>query len=268
MSSLTKTNHNFNSDLLNVEVEVYQDSDCNFWFHGATLCDIFGFHNSTQDIQRHVDEDWRKKFPFRGREAWYLSEPGLYQLVHASKNPAAKRFQRWVYGEVLPKLRQSGAYVMPTATQEQLFNHVNSVITQLTDSFLGELRETKRIAADTRSAQATEYNQLRQEYQALKSKQVKELNYPHHVARIDCFSDKQRMLHDLEDLCEQFETKAIALQQRMAWMAQYEARTQTYADYQVAQMQGGQARLPPSLNGLQLARRRELTHPSTQPRLG
>lgn len=117
---LTLATEHYESDLLNVDLEVYQDEDRNFWFHGATLCDIFDLPNPSQMIQRHVDEDWRKKFPVtHGKEAWFVTEPGFYQLLHSSKHPAAKRFQRWVYSQVLPKLRAEGGYIMPTATQQQ-----------------------------------------------------------------------------------------------------------------------------------------------------
>jgi prophage antirepressor-like protein len=103
----------YNSDLLNVELELYKDDDNNYWFHGATLCNIFELLNPSQTIQRHVDDDWRRKFPVtHGKEAWFVMEPGLYQLLHISKHPAAKRFQRWVYGDVLPKLRSQGLYVV------------------------------------------------------------------------------------------------------------------------------------------------------------
>lgn len=130
MSTLTLMDRTFEFDILNTELEIYQDESGDYWFHGATLCDIFDFTNSTQDIQRHVDEDWRKKYPFRGREAWYIAEPGLYQLIHASKNPAAKRFQRWVYSEVLPKLRAEGGYIMPSATAQQLKSLQNQIVNQ------------------------------------------------------------------------------------------------------------------------------------------
>lgn len=118
---LTISSERFESELLNVDFDVYQDEHQNFWFHGATICDVFDLPNPSQVIQRHVDEDWRKKFPaVRGKESWYVMEPGFYQLLHVSKHPAAKRFQRWVYSEVLPKLRAEGGYIMPIATQQQI----------------------------------------------------------------------------------------------------------------------------------------------------
>jgi prophage antirepressor-like protein len=119
---LTIGTEKYISELLNIEIEIYREEGSqNFWFHGASICDVFGFKNPTLTIQRHVDEDWRKQVPqSKGRDAWFVAEPGFYQLLHASKHPAAKRFQRWVYSEVLPKLRAEGGYIMPSATLEQV----------------------------------------------------------------------------------------------------------------------------------------------------
>lgn len=135
--NLVRTTEFYESDLLNVELEVYKDELGELWFHGATLCNIFELKNPTLAIQRHVDDDWRKQFPGdRGRQSWYVTEPGFYQLLHASKHPAAKRFQRWVYFDVVPKLRASGYYLSPNATSEQLKglrNKVESLLLDLDD---------------------------------------------------------------------------------------------------------------------------------------
>lgn len=42
-------------------------------------------------------------------------EPGLYRLLTKSRTPAAKRFKRWVFHEVLPTIRKHGCYPAPAA---------------------------------------------------------------------------------------------------------------------------------------------------------
>jgi hypothetical protein len=39
-----------------------------------------------------------------------LEEAGIYQLVFGSKLPSAKVFQKWVFEEVLPSIRETGSY--------------------------------------------------------------------------------------------------------------------------------------------------------------
>ena len=43
----------------------------------------------------------------------FVSEAGLYRLIMSSRKPEAKKFQRWVYHEVLPSIRRYGYYIAP-----------------------------------------------------------------------------------------------------------------------------------------------------------
>lgn len=40
----------------------------------------------------------------------YINECNLYRLIVSSKLPAAEKFERWVFDEVLPSIRQTGGY--------------------------------------------------------------------------------------------------------------------------------------------------------------
>lgn len=40
----------------------------------------------------------------------YIDEGNLYRLIVSSKLPAAEKFERWVFDEVLPSIRQTGGY--------------------------------------------------------------------------------------------------------------------------------------------------------------
>lgn len=39
-----------------------------------------------------------------------VTEPGLYRLIFKSRKDVAKRFQRWIFHEVLPSIRKTGSY--------------------------------------------------------------------------------------------------------------------------------------------------------------
>lgn len=47
----------------------------------------------------------------REQETNFITEGDLYRLIVRSRLPAATRFERWVFDEVLPKIRQTGVYV-------------------------------------------------------------------------------------------------------------------------------------------------------------
>lgn len=43
-------------------------------------------------------------------EAYFLSEPGVYKTLLASRKPAAQRFTEWVFEDLLPTVRTNGYY--------------------------------------------------------------------------------------------------------------------------------------------------------------
>jgi prophage antirepressor-like protein len=102
---------------------IHIDEQGREFYRAIDVCYALKHSNPSQALTRLVDEDYIFQIDDgtnRAGKVNYLSEPGLYQLIFASKSAGAKEFQRWVYSEVLPKLRASGGYIMPTATSEQL----------------------------------------------------------------------------------------------------------------------------------------------------
>ena len=59
--------------------------------------------------------------PYHEGKTVYISEPGLYKLVFASRLEAAEVFQDWVCEEeVLPSIRKTGGYDIQTLKNEFL----------------------------------------------------------------------------------------------------------------------------------------------------
>ena len=91
------------------------------WLHAASACKVLDLKNPTLVLERHVSLKYRRQIAVGvGMPAWYVSEPGFYQLVFRSKSDFAEEFQDWVFEEVLPAIRKQGGYISPTATQPQL----------------------------------------------------------------------------------------------------------------------------------------------------
>lgn len=95
--------------------------DNEVWFVGKDIADILKYQNGSRDINRHVDEeDRRKEMIFDGKqnkETTIINESGMYSLILSSKLPSAKRFKHWVTSEVIPSIRKNGGYI---AGQENL----------------------------------------------------------------------------------------------------------------------------------------------------
>lgn len=88
------------------------------WFNATDVCDALEMGNPSQAIKSHVDADDLQKLEVidnlgRTQRANHVNESGLYALILGSTKDAAKRFKRWVTGEVLPAIRKTGAYSVP-----------------------------------------------------------------------------------------------------------------------------------------------------------
>ena len=119
--------------------------DGKIYFVVADVCKILGLTNPTVAVEK-LDEDERAKFnlghPYF--ETNCVNESGLYRLIFASRKPDAKKFQRWVYHEVLPIIRKHGAY-MTGATLDEIADNPD-LLMKLAQNLKAE-RE-KRLAAE------------------------------------------------------------------------------------------------------------------------
>ena len=93
------------------------------WFVGKDVADILGYLKPLDAISRHVDEDDSVKHGLtdslgRIQNTIIINESGLYSLILSSKLPQAKEFKRWVTSDVLPQIRQQGAYVPENLPEE------------------------------------------------------------------------------------------------------------------------------------------------------
>ena len=84
------------------------------WFMGKDVAGILGYANSAKAIRDHVYEEdkltERIVLSGQNREVIFINESGLYALILSSKLPTARKFKKWVTGEVIPSIRKYGLY--------------------------------------------------------------------------------------------------------------------------------------------------------------
>ncbi|MBO1481969.1 MULTISPECIES: BRO-N domain-containing protein, partial [Lacticaseibacillus] len=106
------------------------------WFSAPDVTNALKLTNTTVAL-KSLDGDEVTKFNLGGLsgETNFISEPGLYKLIGASRKPAAKRFNRWVTHEVLPSIRKHGAYMTPETIEKAIYNpdFIINLATQLKD---------------------------------------------------------------------------------------------------------------------------------------
>lgn len=105
------------------------------WFVGKDVAEALGYCNTKDAISTHVDKEDKSifqrsdfatlenhipkdAFPVKfvpadipNRGLTFVNESGLYSLILSSKLPTAKKFKHWVTSEILPAIRQHGAYM-------------------------------------------------------------------------------------------------------------------------------------------------------------
>lgn len=89
------------------------------WLVGKDVARALGYAKPENAIATHVDDEDKTSTLIQGSGSNYkskatiINESGLYSLVLSSKLPGAKKFRRWVTGEVLPSIRKTGGYALP-----------------------------------------------------------------------------------------------------------------------------------------------------------
>lgn len=103
------------------QVRTFMDTKGNPWWVLADVCLPLGFADSWAVTNRLEEDekmiiDVRTGAPCQTRSVGgnnnvvCVNEKGLYRVIFGSVKPEAKRFQNWVFGEVLPQIRKTGKY--------------------------------------------------------------------------------------------------------------------------------------------------------------
>lgn len=104
-----------------VRMVVFNDEP---YFVGNDVARILGYSNPRKAISDHVYEEDRgvtKCDTLGGAQDFtVINESGVYALVFGSKLPRAKEFKHWVTSEVLPSIRKTGGYKMPSTPEEMI----------------------------------------------------------------------------------------------------------------------------------------------------
>jgi len=94
------------------------------WFVGKDIADALGYSDTVNAVKLHC-KGVAKYHPIvdslgRTQNARIINEPDLFRLIVNSQLPAAERFEKWVFEEVLPTIRKTGGYhTKPASPQDE-----------------------------------------------------------------------------------------------------------------------------------------------------
>ena len=190
------------------------------WLVGKDVATALEYKNPSKAILTHVDDEDKRleilpqsadsqngNVPGASKTA-LINESGLYSLILSSKMPKAKAFKRWVTSEVLPAIREHGAYESVKAKQhiEQLEatnTRLNTAIAAVNDAkknlaiarenhdfYVERRNETKNLLADVRALHAKNCDkerhaaQVERDWQNYLDAQIKQVNHNPSVPQI------------------------------------------------------------------------------------
>lgn len=122
-----------------------------YFFCGMDVARALGYKDTVNALKAHCKEDGVAFYHLtdslgREQKAKFISEGNLYRLIVHSKLPSAERFERWVFDEVLPTIRQYGAYL----TREKLWEVATSpeALLKLCSDLLAEREKNAALRED------------------------------------------------------------------------------------------------------------------------
>lgn len=96
------------------------------WFVLKDVCEVLGLSTPARVAER-LDSDEVSQAHLidsmgRKQSTYVINESGLYNVILRSDKPEAKPFRKWVTSEVLPSIRQHGAYMTSETLQAAILN--------------------------------------------------------------------------------------------------------------------------------------------------
>lgn len=118
------------------------------FFPATASAKALGYTNPQKAVRDHckgVNETFTPT-PGGKQRMRIIPEGDLYRLIVHSRLPAAERFERWVFDEVLPTIRQQGAYI--PNVQATITQAINTAVSQTISTmmpYLEYMRPKQRI---------------------------------------------------------------------------------------------------------------------------
>lgn len=103
----------FNSPIFG-ELRVTRNEKGELLFCLKDVCDSLGLQvgATAKRLEQQVISSINVLTNGGSQQMYFVTEPDLYRCIFQSRKPTARKFQDWVFNEVLPSLRTTGAYVV------------------------------------------------------------------------------------------------------------------------------------------------------------
>jgi len=92
------------------------------YFMASDIAKALGYARPNEAVYTHCRATVKYSIPISGKyqDVNFIPEGDIYRLIIRSHLPSAEKFERWVFDEVLPQIRQTGGYQLPRTYAEAL----------------------------------------------------------------------------------------------------------------------------------------------------
>lgn len=129
------------------------EMDSKPWFILNEVCGLLDL--SPRVVRQRLTDDVCSTYPIpdalgRMQESTIVNEDGLYDVVLESRKPEAKVFRKWITNDVIPSIRQHGAYMTPETIEKTLTDpdFIINLATRLKEETAEKLRLKEKIESD------------------------------------------------------------------------------------------------------------------------
>lgn len=115
---------------------------------GAVVNRLQSCHISSIKVATEVISHGAATGKMQEQEMFFVTEPDLYRVIFQSRKPSARKFQDWVFEEVLPTLRKEGSYSMTQSKQSLASYQIEDPI-ERAKRWIEERQHTRALEAQT-----------------------------------------------------------------------------------------------------------------------
>ncbi|MCW7547056.1 BRO family protein [Photorhabdus sp. APURE] len=85
---------------------------------------------------------------FEGQREIFVTQPGLYRVMSSDRSAAGKRFQKWLFHEVIPSLTKHGVYPPPPEAKGSAFAQMAEMLAQNSRMLADAIHKHEKLAED------------------------------------------------------------------------------------------------------------------------
>ena len=98
------------------------------------------------------------KATFEDEKEVFVTQPGLNRVMGTDKSQAGKRFQRWLYHEVIPSLQKHGVYPAPKTPQGSALSQMAEIVAQNSRVLADTIMEHEKLKLEVSGVKETVTN--------------------------------------------------------------------------------------------------------------